>query len=104
MHMYNRKSELEIAKLVGASQSFIVLPFIFEGAVQGLFGGLAAISGLWLIHNTLSTRLQAALDFEIASQLQFLPFNQLLLLTAIGIGLGTISAFIATYRFLRQIP
>jgi cell division transport system permease protein len=102
--VYNRKSELEIAKLVGASQSFIILPFIFEGAVQGLFGGLAAISGLWLIHNTLSSRLQAALDFEIATQLQFLPFNQLLLLTAIGIGLGTISAFIATHRFLRQIP
>ena len=102
--VYNRKSELEIAKLVGASQTFIVLPFIFEGAVQGLIGGLGAISGLWVIHRTLSTRLQEALELEIATQLQFLPFNHLLLLTLVGIGLGTVAAFIATYRFLRQIP
>ena len=102
--VYNRKSELEIAKLVGASRSFIVLPFIFEGAVQGLIGGLAATSGLWVIHNTLSTRLQEAINIEIADQLQFLPFNQLLMLNLVGMLLGTLAALIATYRFLRQIP
>ena len=81
-----------------------VLPFIFEGAVQGVIGGPGAISGIWFIHNTLSSRLQDALDLEITDQLHFLPFKQLLLLTLTGILLGTIAAFIATYRFLRQIP
>ena len=100
--VYNRKNELEIAKLVGASNSFIIWPFIFEGAIQGIAGSLGAIAGLWLIHQTIATRLQEALGLQSTGNLEFLEGKYLLILTAIGVVLGIISAFIATQRFLRQ--
>jgi cell division transport system permease protein len=102
--VYNRRHEMEIAKLVGASNHFIILPFLFEGIVQGLVGALSAITGLWIIHQTLAIRLQEALLLEIAGELRFLNTQQLLLLALVGIGLGFLAAFIASTRFLRQAP
>lgn len=102
--VYNRRHEMDIAKLVGASNLFIILPFLFEGVVQGLVGALSAITGLWIIHQTLAIRLQEALLLELAGELHFLNTQQLLLLSTVGIGLGFIAAFIASTRFLRQAP
>ncbi|MBM76177.1 MAG: hypothetical protein CMK59_12310 [Proteobacteria bacterium] len=98
--VYNRKDELEITRLVGGADLFIMLPFLFEGAMQGLIGGLASICGLWVIHTILTTRIQDALALQIAGELQFLPFLYLLLLVCIGMLLGLTAAFIATKRFL----
>lgn len=102
--VYNRRHEMDIAKLVGASNIFIILPFLFEGVVQGLVGSLTAITGLWIIHQTLAIRLQEALLLEIAGELHFLNTQQLLLLSIVGIALGFLAAFIASTRFLRQAP
>ena len=102
--VYNRRHEMDIAKLVGASNLFIILPFLFEGVVQGLVGALSAVTGLWIIHQTLALRLQEALLLELAGELHFLNTKQLLLLGSVGVGLGFIAAFIASSRFLRQAP
>ncbi|MEC7983899.1 MAG: ABC transporter permease [Myxococcota bacterium] len=102
--VYNRRHEMEIAKLVGASNHFIIWPFLFEGVVQGLIGALCAITGLWIIHRTLTIRLQEALGLELAGELHFLSTQELLLLGLIGIGLGVLAAFIASQRFIRQAP
>jgi cell division transport system permease protein len=59
--VYNRRDELEIARLVGASDRYITAPFLFEGFTQGLLGGLLATAGLWAVHRVLVLRLQEAL-------------------------------------------
>ncbi len=102
--IYNRKEELEVTKLVGASDAYILLPFLFEGFIQGLIGALGAISGLWLIHSLLSSQLQKNVDFNLTSELYFLPSSKLLMLIGVGITLGVVADFIASYRFLRKIP
>lgn len=54
MGVYERRDEIEIMRLVGAGPGFIRAPFLIEGAVQGLAGGLAAVCGIgvtWLILN-----------------------------------------------------
>lgn len=99
--IYNRREELEIATLVGATEQFIVIPFLLEGIIQGLIGSLGAISGLGLIHKTLLYQLRQSSDINIS--LNFVPTSQLLLLILIGLSLGFIAAFIATYRFLRKL-
>ena len=101
--IYNRREELEVTKLVGASDAYITVPLVFEGFVQGLTGSLGAISGLWVIHSLLSTQLQESFDINFISELLFLPSSKLLILILVGVGLGSASAFIASYRFLRKI-
>jgi cell division transport system permease protein len=49
--MFARRREIEVMKLVGATDWFIRVPFMLEGLVQGLIGGLAACGALWFINN-----------------------------------------------------
>ena len=49
--MFARRREIEVMKLVGATDWFIRVPFMLEGLIQGLLGALAACGGLWVINN-----------------------------------------------------
>src|SRR3954447_14180818 len=49
--MSARRREIEVMKLVGATDWFIRVPFMLEGLIQGFIGGLAACGGLWVINN-----------------------------------------------------
>jgi cell division transport system permease protein len=101
--VYNRRDELEIARLVGASDRYITAPFLFEGFTQGLLGGLLATAGLWAVHRVLVLRLQEALQLEVAGELAFIPPAYVALLALSGVILGLTAATIAVKRFLRGI-
>ena len=45
--MFARRREIEVMKLVGATNWFIRIPFMLEGLVQGLVGGAAGVCGLY---------------------------------------------------------
>ena len=49
LSILTRKDSIEIMSLVGATQSFIRRPFIFEGALQGLIGAIIAILGIAIL-------------------------------------------------------
>ena len=100
--VYNRRNELEITKLVGGSDMFILLPFLFEGAIQGIIGSFGAISCLWLIHKLITARIQSSLSLYLAGELAFLPIQYLLGLIGLGIILGMVAASFATGRFLSR--
>jgi len=102
--VYNRKNELEVQKLVGATAAFITAPFIVEGFVQGLLGGISALLGMWAIHRLLVERLQSALKLEVAGDLQHLPMTYLQGLLVAGVLVGMVSGVIAVRRFLVKIP
>ena len=101
--VYNRRDELEIARLVGADDRYITSPFLFEGFTQGLLGGLLATAGLWAVHRVLVLRLQEALQLEVAGELAFVPPEYVGLLALSGVILGMTAATIAVKRFLRGI-
>ena len=46
--MFARRREIEVMKLVGATNWFIRIPFMIEGLVQGLIGGALAIGSVFL--------------------------------------------------------
>ena len=48
--MLSRRREIEVMKLVGASNWFIRVPFMLEGLVQGLLGAALALTGYWLYY------------------------------------------------------
>ena len=101
--VYNRRDELEIARLVGASDRYITAPFLFEGFIQGLLGGVLASLGLWVVYRVLVLRLQETLQLEMAGELSFVPVEYVALLALAGVILGVLAATIAVRRFLKGV-
>ena len=100
--VFARRDELEIMQLVGATDLFIRVPYLLEGMLQGGVGALLAMGGLWGVYRAFSRQAAQALAPVFGtSHLEFIPGNQLLMLLAGGILLGTLGSFFAMGRFLR---
>ena len=101
--MFARRREIEVMKLVGATDWFIRVPFMLEGLVQGLLGGLVACLGLGIINN----RWRAGVaEFPADSGFAAMvvdgnfAFSRMIWLVVIGMLAGAIGAGIAASRFL----
>lgn len=100
---FARRREIEVMKLVGASNWFVRIPFIAEGMVQGLVGaGLAiiAVASLkhWGFDQAFNDRNSFFSEFFVTSgDATWIAF----LVLAIGIVIGVIGATIGLRRFLR---
>lgn len=97
--VYARREEIEIMRLVGASDRFIKFPFFIEGVVQGIIGGVVALgflaAGRALVGLKIPPYLDFALDFPTSVPV-FLAF-----LVAAGMVLGVAGSFISMTRFLK---
>jgi cell division transport system permease protein len=94
-----RAEEIEIMRLVGASDAFIRWPFIFEGALVGLLGALITLVLLALGAaplGNLMTRFFEILPLEFGS----LSRNLAVLVLATGIGLGTLGSWVSVRSYL----
>ncbi len=106
MAIFNRRDEIQIMRLLGASTSYIRGPFIVESAIYGL---LSAVFSILIVNSAFlasSTALQASslglLDINYANEFFDEHFWQLLLFQiATGIIIGTVSSVIATARYLK---
>jgi cell division transport system permease protein len=58
MAMFARRREIEVMKLVGASNWFIRVPFMLEGLIQGLVGSLGAVVSIYVFNTLLGNRLE----------------------------------------------
>jgi cell division transport system permease protein len=102
--VYSRRDELETQKLVGATSTYITIPFLIEGLIQGTIGSIVALAGLYTVHQLLVARLDEALQLGITQELAFLPPSWLLILALAGVVLGVGAALVAVTRFLAQAP
>lgn len=101
--VYARRDELEILRLVGATRTFTAAPFLLEGLVQGIVGGLAALAVLYLAYLVLASRLQEGLTFVLGSApASFLSGEASLLLIAGGAALGLLGSAAAVLQGLRS--
>ena len=98
-----RKDEIEIMKLVGATNSFVRIPFVLEGMWIGLLGSLIPITAVSVIYynlyNTLSKRIQGNL-------LELLEVTPLLyqvsaLILGLGLLIGIWGSFMSVRKFLK---
>ncbi|MFZ4669707.1 MAG: cell division protein FtsX [Microthrixaceae bacterium] len=102
--VFARRREIEVMRLVGASNSFIRLPFVVEGLVHGLLGALLAAFGAWGFDALWKRNFVNQVAFELLNQIRWEPSQ---LWTAIGIIFlvgaltGAIGSGIAVSRFLR---
>ena len=73
--MYDRREEIAIMKMVGATNGFIRLPFVVEGFVLGMFAAALAFFAEWGLYNALVERITAVDTLKLFS---FVPFTDLL--------------------------
>jgi cell division transport system permease protein len=103
LSIFARRKEIEVMKLVGASDSFVRTPFVFEGMVQSLIGaGLAALTVVW-INFLFVDWSQDALPFVPISGDAVNTLLILAVLVVVGVVIGVIGSFLSVTRFLRKI-
>jgi cell division transport system permease protein len=100
--LYARREEIEIMTLVGGTPLFIKMPFLMEGALQGLLGGLLALTGVWLVFAlVLQEGLYGVLMVTGADSILFLsPLQQCGILIC-GLILGLTGSLLSLRKFVR---
>ncbi|BBL79087.1 Cell division protein FtsX [Rubrobacter xylanophilus DSM 9941] len=101
LSIFARRKEIEVMKLVGASDGFVRWPFVFEGLLQGLVGaGLAALVVVWLNFLFVDWA-RDALPFVPISSSAVDTLFVLLVLVAVGVAIGVVGSFLSVTRFLK---
>lgn len=92
--IFARRDEIHIMRLVGATNTFIRLPFLLEGALSGLLGGLLAWLGAWLVYRGVYAFL-----FAVA----WLPAPWVFGGIAAGMAFGVLASALAIRKHLREV-
>ncbi len=101
LSIFARRREVEVMKLVGATNWFVRGPFMLEGVLTGLVGALAAIFLLFL-GRELAVPSILPDNSSSSAEVQALPFmwTSLILLT-VGLGIGALGSGLTLRKFLR---
>jgi cell division transport system permease protein len=94
--VYARRDELEILALVGASRTFVRVPFLLEGTLQGLLGGLIALLAVYGAYEMLMPQIRFGLELVVGrAELRFFTTAEAVRLIASGAGLGLLGSITA---------
>ena len=100
--IFARRREVSVMKLVGATNWFIRVPFMFEGVIQGLLGALVAalvVVGLHVVLDTLGNGQTANILYQMRLSTSEVVTTSLLVLL-IGILIGSVGSALGIRRFL----
>ena len=100
--MYDRRDEIAIMKMVGATNGFIRLPFVVEGFSLGMIGAALAFGLEWLMYDALVLRLEIVDTLKLFS---FVPFTDLLwpmiaTFMAAGLFVGIVGSWTSIRKFM----
>jgi cell division transport system permease protein len=104
MAMFARRREIEVMKLVGATNWFIRVPFMLEGIVQGVVGAFVALGAVWALDSAMDRAAQNA-DYQaimggfVASSSEFTVTA--VIVVVLGIVIGAAGSGWALSRFLK---
>ena len=99
--VYARRDEIEIMKLVGATDSYVRTPFLLEGAMQGLLGALLAGGAVLVLQHWVLPKAAEAFTFAAGVQGPHLSIAHLFALALAGAVVGLLGSWLAVARFLR---
>ena len=100
--MYDRKDEIAIMKMVGATNGFIRLPFVVEGFTLGMVGAAIAFGLEWGMYDALIARVAEVDSLQL---FQFVPFETLLMpmiitFVAAGMFVGIVGSWTSIRKFM----
>jgi cell division transport system permease protein len=94
--VYSRRDELEILALVGASRTFVRVPFLLEGTLQGLLGGFIALLLVYGAYELFLPQIRFGLELVVGrADLRFFTTAESIRLIASGGGLGLLGSITA---------
>jgi cell division transport system permease protein len=97
--LHARRDEMEIMRLVGATEAVIRLPLLLQGMTQGLLGAALALAALVTAHAVFAPRLEPLLTLTLGlARAVFLSPAQMALLLAGGAMLGAFGGLLAKGR------
>ena len=104
LDILNRQAEIEVMKLVGATDGFTRRPFLYSGVWYGLGGGLGAVLAVAIAVTALDKPLaRLALLYGSPFHLEGLRFGAAVRILGISVGLGWLGSWIAATRHIRAV-
>jgi cell division transport system permease protein len=94
MAIYARRDEIDIMRLVGATEPFVRRPFLVEGLITGVGGGVLALLALFIAYSLVS---------HSVFQLEWLPLEWTSAGVIAGSVVGVLASAIAVRRHLREV-
>ena len=98
MAVFARRKEIAIMKLVGATNWFIRVPFLIEGVIEGLIGGIAAAFALFAMKFLFIDKLRGEIDFVET----WVDTPEILVVVPILLVAGVLSAAVASLLAMRR--
>ena len=100
--MYDRRGEIAIMKMVGATNGFIRLPFVVEGFTLGMIGAALAFGVEWVMYDALVRKIASVDTLQL---FDVVPFQQLLLpmmavLASAGLFVGVVGSWTSIRKFM----
>jgi len=99
--LQRRRAEVEVLRLVGATDRFVKAPFIIEGSLQGAIGATGAIAILGAMFFLVHSRLDGELASLFGVEPSFLPWQFALGMIALGAVLGAAAASLGLRRLVQ---
>jgi cell division transport system permease protein len=99
--LYSRQKEVEIMRLVGATDGFIKAPFYIEGLIQGALGGIIGLGALFILFILISSNMGQGLTSSFFT-IRFLSWDTFLGIWVCSMFVGWIGCFVSLKQFLKQ--
>lgn len=101
LSFYSRQDEIELMLLIGATPNYVRVPFMMEGMLQGLLGGIFALSLIKFLQLYIKIQFQGSLQsIARGMEFQFLSQPLILGLLASTLLIGWVGSFISIQQFL----
>lgn len=101
MTMFSHRFEISIMKSVGATNTFVRIPFIIEGAVIGLISAILSVAILYVLSNVLIGAIKDVLPFKLTSFTDIMWYVAGAFAAA-GIVVGVLGSLLSISRFLKR--
>ncbi len=100
---FSRREEIGIMKMVGANNAFIRCPFVIEGLILGLLGGVIAFFVIWGVYEFIGGKIATGMMGSILVVPSFgvLQLSVLVIYLGVGIIVGTFGSIIAIRNYLK---
>lgn len=98
--IYSRRDEIEIYKLVGATDWFVKMPYLIEGVIQGIAGGVLSFAALFLLYTVFSIKTIQVFGLPVID-FAFISLENGLYIILMSLVLGFLGGLIAIGRFFK---